>query len=65
MAQELLHQMCIRDRLEGLEVLPTKTVTYKGISLKEFDLDGALARHPQLLLVDELAPVSYTHLGLL
>ena len=41
--------------LEGLEVLPTKTVTYKGISLKEFDLDGALARHPQLLLVDELA----------
>ena len=37
--------------LEGLEVLPTKTVTYKGISLKEFDLDGALARHPQLLLV--------------
>ncbi|MFR2156586.1 MAG: hypothetical protein ACLS43_05405 [Evtepia gabavorous] len=32
--------------LEGLEVLPTKTVTYKGISLKEFDLDGALARHP-------------------
>ena len=26
--------------LEGLEVLPTKTVTYKGISLKEFDLDG-------------------------
>ena len=33
--------------LEGLEVLPTKTVTYKGISLKEFDLDGALARHPR------------------
>ncbi len=41
--------------LEGLEVLPTKTVTYKGISLKEFDLDGALARKPQLILVDELA----------
>ena len=28
---------------------------YKGVSLKEFDLDAALKRKPQLLLVDELA----------
>ena len=41
--------------LDGLEQLPNKTVEYKGIRLKEFDLDGALKRHPQLLLVDELA----------
>lgn len=41
--------------LEGLEQLPPLEVPYKNITLKEFDLDGAIARHPQLLLVDELA----------
>ena len=41
--------------LKGLEVLPAREVAYKGVSLKEFDLDGALARRPQLVLVDELA----------
>ena len=41
--------------LEGLEQLPVKVIPYKGIELKEFDLDAALARKPQLLLVDELA----------
>src|SRR6201999_1252600 len=41
--------------LEGLEILPRKDVLYKGVTLKEFDLDGALARHPRLILVDELA----------
>lgn len=41
--------------LEGLEQLPRKVVPYKGIELKEFDLDAALLRRPQLLLVDELA----------
>ena len=40
--------------LDGLEQLPTKGVPYKGIELHEFDLDGALARKPQLILVDEL-----------
>ncbi|MEG1989225.1 MAG: histidine kinase, partial [Oscillibacter sp.] len=41
--------------VEGLAVLPTQSVSYKNVTLKELDLDGALARHPQLLLVDELA----------
>lgn len=41
--------------LAGLEVLPTRSVEYKGMKLSEFDLDGALARRPQLILVDELA----------
>jgi two-component system sensor histidine kinase KdpD len=41
--------------LEGLEVLPTLQLEYRGLTLREFDLDAALARHPQLLLVDELA----------
>jgi two-component system, OmpR family, sensor histidine kinase KdpD len=40
---------------ENLETIPVRFVSYKGVLLKEFDLDAALARHPQLLLVDELA----------
>jgi two-component system sensor histidine kinase KdpD len=41
--------------LEGLELLPRRTIAHRGVTLKEFDLDGALARKPGLLLVDELA----------
>jgi two-component system sensor histidine kinase KdpD len=41
--------------LEGLEVLPPRMVEYRGTTLREFDLDGALARRPALILVDELA----------
>ncbi|MDB6091995.1 MAG: kdpD [Gammaproteobacteria bacterium] len=41
--------------LEGLERLPTLPVHYRGIVRHEFDLDAALARHPAILLVDELA----------
>lgn len=41
--------------LKGLKVLPPKEVGYNGIKLKEFDLDGALERKPQLIIVDCLA----------
>lgn len=41
--------------LDGLESLPCKEIDYRGIKLKEFDLDRALQRKPQLILVDELA----------
>jgi two-component system, OmpR family, sensor histidine kinase KdpD len=41
--------------MEGIEVLPRRTIDYRGVVLEEFDLDAALARHPALLLVDELA----------
>ena len=41
--------------LKGLEQLPPLTVEHRGISLREFDLDAAIARRPQLMLVDELA----------
>lgn len=40
---------------EGLEALPRQRLEYRGTTLEEFDLDGALARRPALLLVDELA----------
>ena len=41
--------------LEGLERLPTLPVGYRSITRQEFDLDAALARHPAVVLVDELA----------
>jgi two-component system sensor histidine kinase KdpD len=41
--------------LEGLDVLPLAHIEYRGRKLGEFDLDAALARKPQLILVDELA----------
>ena len=41
--------------LDGLEKLPTIQVLYGGIVLNEFDIDGALKRKPQLILVDEFA----------
>jgi len=40
---------------EGLTLLPAKQLEYRGRSLPEFDLDGALALKPPLILVDELA----------
>ena len=41
--------------LDGLERLPVKQVAYEGMTLREFDIDAALKRNPQLILVDELA----------
>lgn len=41
--------------LEGLERLPLLEISYRGRTLRDFDLDAALARKPGLLLVDELA----------
>ena len=41
--------------VEGLEVLPRKTLQHRGMTLEEFDLDEALARKPKLILIDELA----------
>jgi len=41
--------------IAGLEILPRRDVAYRGRTLDEFDLDAALARHPKLIVVDELA----------
>jgi two-component system sensor histidine kinase KdpD len=40
---------------QGLETTPRTTVDYRGTTLHEMDLDAILARHPRLVLVDELA----------
>ena len=41
--------------LAGLDLLPARSLPYRGRDLPEFDLDAALARRPALVLVDELA----------
>ena len=41
--------------LQGLETIPLKRVEMAGTTMVEFDLDAALERAPQLILVDELA----------
>ena len=41
--------------LAGLDILPRRSLPYRGTTLQEFDLDAALARRPALILVDALA----------
>src|SRR5262245_44444420 len=41
--------------LEGFETIAPCQVMYRGVALREFDLDAALRRRPGLILVDELA----------
>ncbi len=43
------------ERLEGLEVVPRKQLSYHGTTFEEMDLDAVLARRPAVALVDELA----------
>jgi two-component system, OmpR family, sensor histidine kinase KdpD len=39
----------------GLELLPRRKVSHRGVVVEEFDLDAALERKPGLILIDELA----------
>ncbi len=41
--------------IEGLEVIPRKTITYRGVTAEEMDVDAILRRRPAVCLVDELA----------
>ena len=41
--------------LQGLEIVPLRTISYRDHALSEMDLDAILARRPSLVLVDELA----------
>lgn len=50
--------------IDGLEVLPTRKVEYKGVIIQEFDLNSALERNPEVLLLDELPhtnPPNFRH----
>ncbi|WP_131740943.1 sensor histidine kinase [Actinomadura roseirufa] len=41
--------------LAGLEIVPRRTVPYRGTSFTELDTDAIIARRPRVVLVDELA----------
>lgn len=41
--------------VEGLAIIPRKSIEYRNVGLSEMDLDAILAARPQLVLVDELA----------
>ncbi len=41
--------------VNGLEVVPRRSLAYRGAQLEEMDIDAVLARKPALVLVDELA----------
>src|SRR5262249_55519855 len=41
--------------LDSLEIVPRRRLEYRGQWLEEMDLDAIIARHPQIVLVDELA----------
>lgn len=41
--------------LLGLDIIPRVKIEYQGAALHEFDIDAALRRRPDILLVDELA----------
>ncbi len=40
--------------LEGLEIIPRKNISYRGVKLEEMDIDAILARRPWAVMVDEL-----------
>jgi two-component system sensor histidine kinase KdpD len=42
-------------RIRDLEIVPLKVIPYRGVNLKEMDVDAIIARHPHTVIVDELA----------
>ena len=42
-------------KVDGLEQVPLRAIDYRGVTLRDMDLDGVLARHPAIAVVDELA----------
>jgi two-component system sensor histidine kinase KdpD len=42
-------------QLGSLPIIPRKKIAYRGVTLEEMDTEAIIARHPQVVLVDELA----------
>jgi len=49
--------------VEGIEVIPRKSVEYRGARFEEMDVDAVLERNPELVLVDELAHTNVSGSG--
>src|ERR1700727_334329 len=44
-----------QEQIRDLEIVPQRVIPYRGVDLREMDIDAILARHPQIVIVDELA----------
>ncbi len=42
-------------RIRDLEIIPQHVIPYRGVELKEMDVDAIISRHPHTVVVDELA----------
>ena len=42
-------------RIRDLEIVPQRVIPYRGVELKEMDVDAILVRHPNPVVVDDLA----------
>ena len=42
-------------QLKDLEVVPRRTIDYRGVTMEEMDVEAVIGRHPQVCIVDELA----------
>ena len=42
-------------QLQDLEIVPRRTIEYRGVTMEEMDVDAILARKPEVCVVDELA----------
>jgi two-component system sensor histidine kinase KdpD len=45
----------VEDLVPELETIPRRSIEYKGTIFEEMDVDAIIARHPAVVLVDELA----------
>jgi two-component system, OmpR family, sensor histidine kinase KdpD len=43
------------DQIQDLEIVPLRVIPYRGVELKEMDVDAIIARRPHTVIVDELA----------
>jgi two-component system sensor histidine kinase KdpD len=48
-------RMKTAELIEGIEIVPPRYIEYRGGSFPELDVPAVLERHPQVVLVDELA----------
>src|SRR5262249_1910346 len=44
-----------QDQIGDIEIVPPRVIEYRGVTLREMDVDAIVARRPTVCLVDELA----------
>jgi two-component system sensor histidine kinase KdpD len=47
-----------RDQLQGLEIIPPRTIDQNGKTVREMDIDAVIARSPEVVLIDNLAHIN-------